>query len=107
MDTKRGTPEGGSQPEVDKLIALVRNCLTQPRSAAEALVRHIASLRSADWGSKLRKGPRLWERFCLEQLGCTAPGLQRILDGAAGLRAAGLLGSTVAQARAAAPDAGD
>jgi hypothetical protein len=96
-----------SRADVDRLIALVRDCLAHPRRAADVFVRHLTSLRATDWSSKLRKGPRNWERFCVEQLGYTAPTLQRIVDGAAGLRVAGLLGGTVAQARAAVRDFGD
>jgi hypothetical protein len=101
MGTKQGASGGARPSEVDRLVELVRDCLTQPRRGAEELVRYVAALRSADWESRLDTGPRVWERFCVEVLGCKAPRLQRILDGAAGLRVAGLLGSTVAQALAA------
>jgi hypothetical protein len=107
VGTKRDTPGGARPADVERLITVVRDRLAQPRSDAEELIRHITALRAADWASRLRKGPRHWERFCVEHLGCPASALQQILDGAAGLRMAGLLGSTVAQAQAAAWDAGD
>jgi hypothetical protein len=107
MGTKRGASGGDRPSEIDRLVERVRDCLTQPRRAAEELVRLVAALRAVDWASRLGKGPRLWERFCEEVLGCKAARLQRILNGTAGLRAAGLLGSTVRQALAASWDLKD
>ncbi len=83
----------------EELIHQAAICLVQPDADASLLVGHVRELRAGDWRGRLVGGPRTWERFCRELLGCEAADLEETLAGASALREAGLLNPTVAQAR--------